>query len=73
MFETTLTPNGQTTIPARLREQLGAKAGTRLVWHALPGGSLLVRAKTLSILDMAGRLKAPKGRHVSVAAMNAWR
>jgi hypothetical protein len=36
----------------------------------LPDGGIIVRAKTGSILDMA---KAPTGKQVSVAAMNAWR
>jgi antitoxin PrlF len=47
--------------------------GMRLVWHKLPDGGIIVRAKTGSILDMAGALKAPKGKRVAVAAMNAWR
>ena len=48
--------------------------------HVLPGlgdkmpdGTIIVRAKTKSILDMAGMLKAPKGKHVSVDDMNPWR
>jgi antitoxin PrlF len=73
MIESTITAKGQTTVPAQIRDQIGATAGTRLVWHALPDGSVLVRAKTRSILDMAGMLKAPRGRHVPVEAMNAWR
>jgi hypothetical protein len=50
-----------------------AKPGTRLVWSAMPDGTIIVRAKTKSILDMAGMLKAPKGKHVSVDDMNPWR
>jgi antitoxin PrlF len=73
MVESTITAKGQTTVPAQVREQVGAAAGTRLVWHVMPDGSIIVRAKTKSILDMAGTLKAPKGKHVRVDAMNAWR
>jgi antitoxin PrlF len=36
-------------------------------------GTIIVRAKTRSILDMAGMLKAGKGKRVSVDAMNPWR
>jgi hypothetical protein len=53
-----------------------AKPGTRLVWSAMPDGTIIVRAKSKSILDMAGMLKAPKakdGQHVSVDDMNPWR
>ena len=73
MSESTITAKGQTTVPRRIREHLGAGPGTRLVWHVMPDGSLVVRAKTLSLLDLAGSLKAPKGRKVSIKDMNAWR
>lgn len=39
----------------------------------MPDGSVIVRAKTKSVLDMAGKLKAPKGKRVSIADMNPWR
>ena len=65
MAESTITAKGQTTVPREVREKLGAGPGTRLEWHVLPDGSLVVRAKTRSILDMAGSLKAPKGKRVS--------
>ncbi len=73
MAESTITAKGQTTVPAQVREQIGAVPGTRLVWHVMPDGSVIVRAKTESILDLAGILKPPKGKHVPVEAMNAWR
>ena len=73
MAESTITAKGQTTVPRQVREQLGAGPGTRLVWHVMPDGSLIVRAKTLSVLDLAGSLKSPKGKRVSIDAMNAWR
>ena len=73
MSESTITAKGQTTVPRQIREHLGAGPGTRLVWHVMPDGSLVVRAKTLSLLDLAGSLKAPKGKKVSINDMNAWR
>lgn len=73
MSESTITAKGQTTVPRQVREQLGAGPGTRLVWHLMPDGSVLIRAKTLSILDLAGSLKSPKGKRVSIEDMNAWR
>ena len=73
MSESTITSKGQTTVPRQVRDLIGAIPGTRLVWHVMPDGSLVVRAKTLSILDLAGSLKAPKGRRVSIDDMNAWR
>ena len=73
MFDSTITTKGQTTVPRQVREQLGAGPGTKLVWHVMPDGSVLIRAKTLSILDLAGSLKSPKGKRVSIEDMNAWR
>ena len=73
MSESTLTSKGQTTVPLSVRKRIGAEPGTRLVWHVMPDGGLIVRAKNKSILDLAGVLKAPKGKRVSVEDMNAWR
>ncbi len=73
MSASTITSKGQTTVPRQVREQLGAVPGTRLEWHVMPDGSAIVRPKTLSILDLAGSLKSPKGKPVSVEDMNAWR
>ena len=73
MSESTITSKGQTTVPRHVREQLGAGPGTKLVWHLLPDGSVLIRAKTRSILDLAGSLRPPKGKRVSIDDMNAWR
>ena len=73
MSESTITAKGQTTVPVQVRTQIGAAPGTRLVWHVMPDGSIIVRAKTRSILDLAGTLKAPRGKRVAVEDMNAWR
>ncbi len=73
MAESTITSKGQTTVPADIRALLHAKPGKRLVWSVMPGGTVIVRAKTKSILDMAGMLEAPKGRRVGVEERNPWR
>lgn len=73
MTQSTINAKGQTTVPAEVRALVGAKAGTRLAWYVMPDGSILVRAKTKSILDMAGMLKSPKAKRVPIKAMNAWR
>ena len=73
MSESTITIKGQTTVPQPVRDALHTAAGTKLLWHVMPDGTVMVRAKTKSILDLAGMLKAPKGKKVSVEAMNAWR
>lgn len=73
MNESTITAKGQTTVPADVRALVSASPGTRLVWSVTPDGTIIVRAKTKSILDMAGMLKAPEGKHVAVEDMNPWR
>jgi AbrB family looped-hinge helix DNA binding protein len=73
MIQSTVTAKGQTTVPAEIRALVDAKPGTRLVWSAMPDGTLIVRVKSKSILDMAGMLKAPKGKRVGIDEMNPWR
>lgn len=73
MAESTITSKGQTTVPADVRALVDAKPGTRLVWSVMPDGTIIVRAKSRSIRDMAGMLKAPKGKRVRVEEMNPWR
>lgn len=73
MTESTITAKGQTTVPLHIRQSIGAGPGTRLVWHVMPDGSLIVRAKSRSILDLAGSLKPPEGQHVAVEDMSPWR
>lgn len=73
MSESTITAKGQTTVPAAIRERIGAMPGTRLAWHVMPDGSIVVRAKTKALLDLAGSLHAPRNKRVPIDAMNAWR
>lgn len=71
MAESTITAKGQTTVPADIRQLVGVAAGTRLVWHALADGRLLVRVKNKSVLDLAGTLTPPDDRHVAIEDMRA--
>ena len=43
------------------------------VRSSLHFGTITVRAKTKSILDLAGMLKAPEGKNVRIEDMNPWR
>jgi AbrB family looped-hinge helix DNA binding protein len=73
MTESTITAKGQTTVPADVRAVVHAEPGTRLVWSVMPDGTIIVRAKTKSILDLKGMLKAPRGKRLAVDEMNPWR
>lgn len=72
MQESTVTFKGQTTVPQPVREALHVQPGEKLRWHVMPDGSVVVRAKNRSILDMAGLLTAPEGKKVKVEGMNPW-
>lgn len=69
MTESTVTAKGQTTVPADIRALIDAQPGTRLVWSAMPDGTVIVRAKSRSIVDMAGLLRSSTSRRVSLEAM----
>lgn len=73
MAESTITAKGQTTVPADIRARLHAKPGTRLVWCAMPDGTIIVRAKNRSVLDLAGLLEAPEGKRLDIGGMTPWR
>jgi antitoxin PrlF len=73
MSESTITIKGQTTVPQSIRAALQAQSGTKLLWNLMPDGTVTVRVKNKSILDLAGMLKAPKGKKALVKDMNAWR
>ena len=73
MSESTITTKGQTTVPQPVRDAMQAQAGSKLVWSVMPDGTAIVRAKTKSILDLAGMLKIARGKRVSIEATNAWR
>lgn len=73
MSESTVGAKGRTTVPAAVRRHAGIQPGTKLVWAVAPDGSILVRAKTRSLVDLAGMLERPEDKHVSVVDMNPCR
>ncbi len=73
MQESTVTIKGQTTVPQPIRDSLHTQAGTKLHWHPMPDGTIVVRAKNRSILEFGGMLVPSKGKRVSIEQMNAWK
>jgi AbrB family looped-hinge helix DNA binding protein len=59
--EATLTSKGQTTIPKEIRDRLQMKVGDRMTFTLLSDGTVLMRVKNKSAMDVAGRLHK-KGR-----------
>ncbi len=61
--DATLTSKGQTTIPKEIRDSLGMKPGDRMTFTQMPDGTVLMRVKTKSIVELAGMLNK-KGRKI---------
>jgi antitoxin PrlF len=59
--ESTLTSKGQTTIPKDIRDSLGIKSGDRMTFTLMLDGTVLLRVKNKSIMNLAGSLRK-KGR-----------
>ena len=64
----TITSKGQTTIPKSVRDAAGLRAGDRIHFAVLSDGTIIVRAKTRSIRDIA--IKPVSQRRVTVRQMN---
>jgi AbrB family looped-hinge helix DNA binding protein len=59
--DATLTSKGQTTIPKEIRDSLHMKEGDLMTFTLLPDGTVLMRVKNKSAMEIAGRLHK-KGR-----------
>jgi AbrB family looped-hinge helix DNA binding protein len=56
-----MTSKGQITIPARMRERLRLRPGSKLVFEEQANGDFVLRKKTGDIRALRGILKAPPG------------
>ncbi|MHB1592152.1 MAG: AbrB/MazE/SpoVT family DNA-binding domain-containing protein [Sulfuricella sp.] len=59
--DATLTSKGQTTIPKEIRDSLGMKAGDRMTFTLMPDATVVMRVKSGSLSELAGKLHK-KGR-----------
>jgi len=66
MSEATVTSKGQVTIPADIRRSLGLQAQDRLSFTPMPDGTVVLRAKTQSVMALKGILKPKAGKRVAV-------
>lgn len=69
MSESTITSKGQVTIPAEIRRVLGVNAQDKITFTPMPDGTVILRAKTKSIMDLKGLLKPSPGTSVSIDDM----
>jgi AbrB family looped-hinge helix DNA binding protein len=66
MSDSTLTSKGQTTIPKEIRDSLGLQPGQRMTFTLMPDGTVLMRVKNKSIMDVAGRLRRKGQKRIPV-------
>jgi AbrB family looped-hinge helix DNA binding protein len=68
--ESTLTTKGQTTIPKAIRDKLAMKSGDRMTFTLMPDGTVVMRVKNRSVLQLAGSLRKKGRRRVPVAQLS---
>ena len=66
----TVTSKGQITVPVRIREKLGLRPGSKIVFDEQPNGDFVVRKKTGDIRELKGLLKAPPGVSLTIEDMD---
>lgn len=70
MSEATLTSKGQITIPADIRQLMAIGPKDRLTFTPMLDGTVVMRAKTKSLLALKGMLKPLPGTSVSISDMS---
>ena len=65
----TVTSKGQITVPVRMREKLGLRPGSKIVFDEQPNGDFVVRKKSGDIRELKGLLKAPPGVSLTIEDM----
>lgn len=72
MSASTMTSKGQMTIPKDIRDKLGLQPKDVVHFTLMPDGTVIMRAKKRSAVDLYGAFAAPGGRKVSLEEMNPW-
>ena len=60
--DSALTSKGQTTIPKEIRDRLNLRPGDRLTFTLMPDGTVQMRAKNKSVMEVAGLLRRRGGK-----------
>ena len=72
MTTSTLTSKGQTTIPKEIRDGLGLQPGDQMTFTLLSNGTVVMRAKTKSVLSLGGSLRDSLRERKRVATKRQW-
>lgn len=68
--ETRLNSRGQITLPKPLRDALSLKPGDQVNCTLMPDGTILLRAKNKSLVDLAGRLHRRGRKPLPIEALS---
>jgi AbrB family looped-hinge helix DNA binding protein len=68
MSSSSLSNKGQTTIPKRVRDAAGLRAGDELHFTVLEDGAIIVRVKNRNVRDLT--IRPRKRRHITIEQMN---
>lgn len=70
MAESTITAQGQTTVPADIRQAIGGVPGTRLVCNVLSDERIVVRVKNKSVMALKDMITPPRGNRIAITDMH---
>lgn len=70
---TTMTTKGQVTMPREIRDRLGLEPGDKMAFTMLSDGTVVMRAKTRRLADLAGSLTRPGQPKVAIEDMNPFK
>lgn len=73
MSTATITSKGQTTIPKDIREALDLQPKDKIQFTLLSDGTVILRAKRRSILELQGMLHQPGSKPIPLDDMNPWK
>jgi antitoxin PrlF len=68
--ESTLTSKGQTTVPKAIRESLRLKPGDRITFTPMPDGTVLMRVKNKSVMNLAGSLRRRRRKALRIEELS---
>ena len=69
MARSTITSQGQITVPKLVREALGVRPGDRIAFLIRADGTVVVEADTVDLLSLRGSVKSSV-RGVTISAMH---
>ena len=70
---TTITSEGQVTVPKEIRERLRLKSGDKMALTLLSDGTVIMRPKTRRLPDLSGLLTPPGQVGVAIKHMDPFK